>query len=56
MDIKTFMAIAVVALTAACSDNSAEDQLANADVTIQLNDDGSVVNNQATPAANEAAK
>lgn len=53
MDIKTFMAAAVIALTAACSQEAPEAETAavSANETVELNDDGSVKTG-ATPAAN----
>lgn len=53
MDIKTFIAAAVISLTAACSQEvpEAETVAVPANETVELNDDGSV-KTEATPAAN----
>ena len=42
MNIKTYMAIAVAALTAACSQEAPEVQATDTAPAVELNDDGSV--------------
>ena len=58
MNIKTFMAAAVIALTAACTqeapETEAETVAVPADETVELNDDGSV-KTEATDSAETAA-
>ena len=57
MNIKTYMAIAVAALTAACNQaapEAVEDAANNAIATVELNEDGSV--NTETVVTDEAAK